>query len=235
MKAVLLCGGLGTRLRPYTYAIPKPMLRLGNKPILEYVIANTRNYGIRDIYITVGYLKAQFRDYFGDGSKFGVNLKIKEEEESLNTAGSILDLKKELNSTFLVQMGDHFSNINLKKMLEFHKKQGGIATIALKRQGVPINYGLAQIDGHKRIFAFEEKPILQNLINSGIYLFEPEIFDFIKPRQDFASDVFPALMKADKKINGYVFDEFWMDIGNTKDYEEMDKSVTLAETVNSLL
>lgn len=234
MKAVLLCGGVGTRLRPYTYSVPKPMLKLGGKPILEYVIKNLKKYDTAEIYLTVGYLKKQFMDYFGDGSKFGVNIYYKEEDEALNTAGSIMDLSENISDTFLVQMGDHLSNINIRKMLDAHKKSGNLATIAFKKQGIPIDYGIAEIDSSMHVIEFKEKPTFQNFINSGIYIFEPEIFKYIKPKDDFAKQVFPRLMKGGQKINAYVFDEYWIDIGHAKDYEKLNEHISLMELVSSL-
>lgn len=227
-KAFVLCGGKGTRLRPYTYSIPKPMLPLGKKPILQFVIDNLKASGISELILTVGYLKEQIRDYFGDGSKFGVKITYSEEKEELNTAGSILPCKSQIKDTFVVVMGDHLTCINLKSMLSFHKKKGGIATIGLKKQGVPLEYGVAHVSsGH--ISQFQEKPIVQNLINAGVYVFEPGIYDYIKPNSDFARNVFPALMEAGKPINAYEFDEFWMDIGRMHDYEKINELMSIME------
>ncbi|MEM3399489.1 MAG: nucleotidyltransferase family protein [Candidatus Micrarchaeia archaeon] len=227
MKAFVLCGGKGTRLRPYTYSIPKSMLPLGDKPILEFVINNLHKQGITDITLTVGYLKEQIKEYFGDGGKFGVKIRYLEEEKEMNTAGSIKAAEKDVKETFLVLMGDHLTNINFRKMVNFHKKHGGIATIGLKRQGLPLEYGIAKIDANSRIVEFEEKPIIQNLINAGIYVFEPEIFGYIEVGLDFARDVFPKLLRDKKGIYGYVFDEYWMDIGRIHDYEHANQIISM--------
>jgi len=232
-KAFVLCGGKGTRLRPYTYTIPKPMLPLGSKPILEFVVDNLKSNGITDIVITVGYLKEQIIDHFGDGAKFGVKISYSEEEEELNTAGSILPKKALVDGTFVVVMGDHLTCVNLKKMMQAHKKAGNLATIGLKRQGVPLEYGVARIEGSE-IREFEEKPILSNLINAGVYVFEPGVFDYIKPKSDFAKNVFPLMMKNGKKITAHVFDEFWMDIGRMTDYEKINETISIIEMVNGI-
>lgn len=234
MKAILLCGGQGTRLRPYTYNIPKPMLPLGKKPILEYVIRNLKANGVSEFYLTVGYLKDQIIGYFGDGKKLGVKIHYVEEKEAMNTAGSTLPIKDLMNDTFVVQMGDHLSRIIVKKMIESHKKSGAIATIGFKRSGVPLDYGIAHLDEKGMVKDFAEKPIVTNLINAGIYVFEPEIFEYIKMKEDFAKNVFPRLLDAKKPINSYVFDDFWLDIGHTEEYEEMNRAISIIELVTEL-
>ncbi len=230
-RAFVLCGGKGTRLRPYTYNIPKPMLPLGSRPILEFVIDNLKSSGITDIVLTVGYLKEQIMDHFGDGSRFGVKITYSEETEELNTAGSILPKKSLVNGTFVVVMGDHLTCVNMKKMIEAHKKAGNIATIGLKRQGVPLEYGVAMVE-EGQIREFQEKPILSNMINAGVYVLEPGIYDYINPKSDFAKDVFPAVMKDGKKITAHVFDEFWMDIGRMHDYEKINEIISIIEMVS---
>ena len=231
MKAVLVCGGLGTRLRPYTLSIPKPMLRIGNKPILEYIINSLKFYGIKNIYITVGYLKEHFKNYFQDGSNFGVSIEFVEEEESLNTAGSILPLKNKISETFFVMMGDHLTNINLKKMLDFHKKNSPVGTIALKKNEQKLDYGLVEFDHTFTISKFLEKPNITSYINTGIYVFEPEIFDFINPKEDFAMDIFPRILKENKKLKAYLMDEYWIDVGTVAEYEKINQLVTIIESI----
>ncbi|MFH1095750.1 MAG: nucleotidyltransferase family protein [Candidatus Micrarchaeota archaeon] len=234
MKAIICCGGQGTRLRPLTYTTPKPMLPLGERPILEYVVRHLKRNGFNDIYMTVGYLKEQIMNYFGDGSKWGVKIQYAVEEGEAGTAGSLVPLRKWADEPFLVQMGDHLSRLNLKKMYAYHKKQGGIATVSLKRTGVPLEYGVAKLDAKERIVAFEEKPIVRNLVNAGVYVLEPRIFDYIKPKEDFAKNVFPRLLASKQQINGFVFDEYWLDIGRPADYEKISEMVTVMEMVGEL-
>ncbi len=229
MKAVILCGGEGTRLRPYTYNVPKPMLKLGSKPILEYVLLNLKRAGVKDFILTVGYLKEQIMDYFKDGSQWGINIEYSVETEKLNTAGSVLQTKDKINDTFIVAMGDHVTSIDMRAFYEYHKKQGGIASIALKMRGTPVEYGIVEVNDDNSVAQFREKPILTNLVNAGIYVFEPEIFNYIKPKEDFAKDVFPRLLKEGKKIYGYKFSEYWMDVGRVHDYEMMNSILSVAE------
>ncbi|MFA5108139.1 MAG: nucleotidyltransferase family protein [Candidatus Micrarchaeia archaeon] len=229
MKAILVCGGLGTRLRPHTLSTPKPMLKLGSRPIVYYLIELLKKNGVSDIYLTIGYLKEQFKTYFGDGSKFGVRIHYAEEEENLNTAGSTLSIKNEFKDTFIVMMGDHFTEIDLRKMMKFHKEKGGIATMGLKSIETQIEYGVVEINEKCHIKQFIEKPKIQNYINTGIYVFEPQIFDYIKEKEDFAKNVFPRLLKEKKQINGYSFEERWLDIGQAEDYEKAHKLFTEKE------
>lgn len=231
VKAFILCGGEGTRLRPYTYSIPKPMLPLGKKPILEFVVSNLKNNGVTDLTMTVGYLNHVIQDYFGDGSKFGVKIKYLVEKERMNTAGSIYPSKDEVKDTFVVVMGDHLTNVNVKKMIAFHKKKRGIGTLGLKRQGVPLEYGIAELDGKELITGFKEKPIISNYVNSGVYVLEPEAFNYIGIGKDFAKNVFPEMMKDGKKLFGYVFDEYWMDIGRIHDYERLNQIISIVDIV----
>ena len=234
MKAIILCGGEGTRLRPYTYNAPKPMLKLGNRPILEYVLLNLKRNGFKDIILTAGYLSEQIKDYFGDGSDFGVNIDYYIEKEKLNTAGSVLQARKVIDDTFFVGMGDQVTGINIKEMLRFHKNKNNIATLGLKMQSIPYEYGIVEMDLNNDINNFKEKPALTSFINSGMYFFEPEIFDYIKPKEDFAKDVFPRLLDKGKKISGYKFNEFWADIGRVHDYETMNDSMSVIELSMSL-
>ncbi len=231
-KAIVLCGGKGTRLRPYTYTIPKPMLPLGRKPILEYVLSSLKRAGITDAYLAVGYLHEQLEEYFGDGGKIGLKLHYSVETAELGTAGSIIPLMGKFDETFVVMMGDHLSNVEISKIIGFHKKHKAIATIALNRKGVPLEYGVADMEGDK-IVRFREKPIVENLINTGVYVFEPEIFDFIKPKEDFANDVFPRLLEKGERINGYVFSDYWLDIGRTTDYEHINQFISVIDMVKA--
>ncbi len=234
MKAVLLCGGEGTRLRPYTYRMPKPLLPVGGRPILEYTLLNLKRNGIRDVVLTVGYLHEKIVDYFGDGSRLGMHIEYSIEKERLDTAGSVLQAKDLLgNETFFVGMGDHITAINIDKMLDYHEEKGNIATMAFKLQGIPLEYGVAELEDGV-VKAFKEKPILSNYINAGMYIFEPAIFEYIQPKEDFGKHVFPRLLKDGKKISSYVFNEFWADVGRIKDYEEMNNILSIVDLMMTL-
>ncbi len=224
MKAFVLCGGQGTRLRPLTYENPKPMLKVGGKTILEYVIANLKKQGITDIVLTVGYLKEKIKAYFGNGKKFGVNIEYLEEDYERFTAGSVLPYKGKIKEDFVVLMGDQITNIDLKKMMEFHKKNGGIATIALKKKTYKWEYGIAELKGNS-VLGFKEKPEIESYINTAIYCFKPEIFEYINDKEDFAKNVFPRLLEKKKKIIAYLMEEEWVDIGRMSDYEEINKNL----------
>lgn len=218
MKTFILAGGEGTRLRPYTYATPKPMLQLGGKPILQYVVENLKRAGMKDLVITCGYKHEQIVAHFGDGSKFGVKMEFAIEKEKMNTAGSILPLRGKARETFAVVMGDHITNIDMAEMLKSHRKSGAIATIALYHAKTPLEYGVAKVEGGS-ITGFSEKPVLEHYYNTAIYIFEPDIFSYIREKEDFAKDVFPRLLAAGKKINPYIFGGVWFDIGRVSDYE----------------
>jgi len=231
MKTFILAGGEGTRLRPYTYEKPKPMLEIGDegKPILYYVVENLKRAGLKDYVMTVGYLNEKIMDYFGDGEKFGVKIEYAVETEKMNTAGSILPMKEKIDDTFAVVMGDHITNIDMKEMIEHHRRSGCIATIALLKGKIPIEYGVAEVNNEGHVTEFREKPMIENLYNVAIYVFEPEVFKYIKEKEDFAKDVFPRMLGKKQKINAYVFEKTWYDVGRVVDYEKLNKELKMKE------
>ncbi|MFH0884559.1 MAG: nucleotidyltransferase family protein [Candidatus Micrarchaeota archaeon] len=233
MRVFVLAGGEGTRLRPYTYSVPKPMLMLGGKPILGYVLDNLKRAGMKDIMITVGYRHEAITSYFGDGSGFGLKIDYSIEKEKLNTAGSIAHFKGRVKETFAVVMGDHLTDIDMADMLKHHKKSGAIATIALYHAKTPLEYGVAKVESGK-VVGFAEKPLLEHNYNTAIYLFEPEIFEYIKGKEDFAKDVFPRLLEAKKPINAYIFDGIWFDIGRVSDYERFVELFSLMRFMKTM-
>ncbi len=232
MKTFVLCGGEGTRLKPYTYSMPKSMLMVGGKPILWYVISNLKKNGFSDLIFTVGYKKEQIMDYFGDGKKFGVKIEYAIEEEPKNTAGSILPYKGRVKETFVVVMGDQLTNIDIRALLSHHKKSKAVATVALQRNKIPLEYGVARVQGGV-ITEFVEKPVIENFINTAIYIFEPGIFDYIKEKEDFGKNVLPRLLKEGKIITAYVFDEVWFDIGRVSDYERLNELFNVVNLLNN--
>jgi NDP-sugar pyrophosphorylase family protein len=233
MRVFVLAGGEGTRLRPYTYSAPKPMLMLGGKPILQYVLENIRRAGMKDVVLTVGYKHETVTSFFGDGSKLGMKITYSIEKEKLNTAGSVYPLRNDVKGTFAVLMGDHLTDIDLADMVKKHKESGAIATIALYHAKTPLEYGVATVKDGK-VSGFAEKPLLEHYYNTAIYVFEPEIFGFIGEKEDFAKDVFPKLMNAGRPINAYVFEGVWFDIGRVSDYERFVESFGLMRLLEKL-
>jgi NDP-sugar pyrophosphorylase family protein len=218
MKAYVLAGGEGTRLRPYTYNTPKPMLMLGGKPILQYVLENLKRSGITDVVITAGYKSEQITSYFGDGRSLGMRIEYSLEKEKMNTAGSILRYKGKENGAFVVVMGDHLTDLDLSAMIKSHKASGALATIALHHSKLPLEFGVAEMKGGA-VVGFREKPLLEHFYNTAIYVFEPAIFDHIREKEDFAKDVIPRLIEKGKTVNGFLFEGVWYDIGRVSDYE----------------
>ncbi|RMF55384.1 hypothetical protein D6745_02245 [Candidatus Woesearchaeota archaeon] len=220
-KAVILAGGQGTRLRPITYEIPKALIPIQGKTMTEHLFDLFKKYGVRDIYLSVGYLKDKIIQAYGDGSRFGISIRYIKEEEALGTAGPLKLVKDELSSTFFVSNGDELKNINLEEMWEFHKKNKALATIALTTVEDPSAYGVARLNGSK-IMEFVEKPkkseAPSNLINAGLYLFEPEVIGMVKDGFCMLEkDVFPKLARKGQ-LFGYPFSGQWFDTGNNDRY-----------------
>jgi NDP-sugar pyrophosphorylase family protein len=226
MRAVILAGGKGTRLLPYTTVIPKPLMPVGNKPILEVIIWQLKNYGFSHVTMAVGHLAELIEAYFGDGTRFGINIDYSREDEPLGTIGS-LSLIDGLDETFLVMNGDILTDLNYLELVEFHKKQQGLATIATYNKKVNIDLGILEMDKNSQVKKYIEKPTLDHNVSMGVYVFEPEILNFIKPDVylDFP-DLVLSLIEADKKVVGFSFDGYWLDIGRHEDYvraqEEID-------------
>ncbi|HLG24762.1 MAG TPA: sugar phosphate nucleotidyltransferase [Candidatus Nanoarchaeia archaeon] len=223
-KAVLLVGGLGTRLRPLTTSTPKALLPVHGKPITEHIFDLLKKYGIRDVILCVGYLKEKIIDHFGDGSRFGMNVTYIEEDEPLGTAGPLRLAKKYLNESFIVSNGDELKDVNIARMFRLHKRKGALGTIALTTVDEPSNYGVARLDG-SRIIEFVEKPKNppSNLINAGFYILEPEIIDMIpKGFSMLEKDVFPKLAEQGM-LRGFPFSGQWFDIGTIERYKMTEK------------
>ncbi len=222
-KAVILAGGKGTRLRPLTYAVPKPLLPINERPMLEHIILHLKNHGIREFIITVGYLGYQIKNYFRDGSDFGVKIEYAEEKEPLGTAGCLLPIKDKLTETFLLYGGDNVTTMDISKFLEFHKKAGGIVTVALSEIEIPIEYGVVEFDENNVIQRFREKPKLRFNTVTMIMAVEPRIFEYIEPGFSNITDhVFPKLLEAGEKIMAYPFRDFWLDVGRPDDYQKVN-------------
>jgi len=228
MKAVIMAGGEGTRLRPVTCGIPKPMVPVINKPVMEYTIELLKKHNITDIAATLAYFPAVITDYFGEGEDYGVKLRYYIEHTPLGTGGSVKNAEDFLNDTFIIVSGDALTDIDLEKVLEFHKLKGSKATLALKKVPIPLEYGVVITDEDGKITSFMEKPswgeVFSDTINTGIYILEPEVLDYYKKGDnfDFSKDLFPKLLKDNVPMYGYVTEDYWNDIGDLKVYKEVN-------------
>jgi len=224
MKAVILAGGEGTRLRPLTSNQPKPMMPLVNKPMLEHIVTLLARHGFDDIVVTVAYLGNQIRDYFGDGADFGVTMRYATEDTPLGTAGSVRNASEELDDTFLVISGDVLTDLDLSELVDAHRTSGALASIALKRVENPLEFGIVITSPDGEIERFLEKPswgqVFSDTINTGIYVLEPEILEFIPEDEviDFSGDVFPAALAKGLSLHGHVADGYWEDVGTSEAY-----------------
>ena len=226
-KVIILAGGEGRRLNPYTIVLPKPLMPVGNFPILEIIIKQLKKCQLKDITLAVGYLGNLIQSFFGDGRKFGVKITYSREEKPLGTMGP-LTLIPGLKKTFLVMNGDLLTTINYKKLITYHLSRKPIATIAVQKREIETDYGVLEYNKRLELTRYDEKPKLPYQVSMGIYIFEPEIMDFIPHNRRFD---FPELMnfllKKGEKVLVYPSSDFWLDIGRHEDYrralEEFEK------------
>lgn len=224
MKAIIMAGGEGSRLRPLTCDIPKPMVPVMNVPIMEHIINLLKKHGITEIGVTLMYLPQKIKDYFGNGSHFGVNIHYFTEDTPLGTAGSVKNAGDFLDDTFIVISGDSLTDMDITKAIEFHKKKESKATIVLTRVDVPLEYGVVITDKNGAIAGFLEKPswseVFSDTVNTGTYILEPEIMDYLEQgkKTDFSQDLFPLLLQKKEPMFGYVMSDYWCDIGDLQAY-----------------
>ncbi len=231
MKAVIMAGGEGTRLRPLTSNAPKPMLPLANRPMMEHIVALLHRHGFDDIVVTVAFMANHIRTYFGDGSEFGVRMVYASEEHPLGTAGSVRNAMDELDERFLVISGDVLTDIDLSKIVAFHEEHDAFATIGLVAVDNPLEFGIVITRPDGSIERFLEKPswgqVFSDTINTGIFVLEPEIFDHIAADRpvDFSGEVFPKLLAEGKPIFGAVATGYWEDVGTLDAYVSVHRDV----------
>src|SRR6478609_3411921 len=217
IKAVVMAGGEGTRLRPLTSNQPKPMVPIVGKPCIEHIIDLLRRHGIDEIVVTVAYLPQVIRGYFGDGESMGVTLHYSVEETPLGTAGSVKHAEALLDETFLVISGDALCDFDLTAIVAAHRDRGAVATLGLKSVENPLEFGVVIIDEDGRIERFLEKPswgqVFSDTINTGVYVLEPEVLRNVPPDEpyDFSKQLFPALLSRGKHLYGHVLDGYWQD------------------------
>lgn len=219
-----MAGGEGTRLRPLTSRQPKPLLPLVNRPMMEHIVALLRANGITDIIVTVSFLANAIRTYFGDGSEFGVKMSYATEELPMGTAGSVMNARDELTEPFMVISGDVLTDIDLGELVRAHERSGAVATLGLKSMENPVDFGIVIRDGAGNVQRFLEKPtwgqVFSDTVNTGIYVLNPEIFDFIPAAEpsDFSGDVFPKIIESGKHLFGHVCAGYWEDVGTHDAY-----------------
>ena len=224
MKAVVMAGGEGSRLRPLTSSLPKPLVPVAGRPIMEHILLHLRRHQLRDVVATVQYLGAQIRNYFGDGSEQGVALTYSVEDSPLGTAGSVMLARQQLNETFVVISGDSLTDIDLGAAARFHRERKALATIVLKPVPNPLEYGVVVVDEGGAVQRFIEKPswgeVISDLANTGIYILDPAVFDFFRAGEvtDWSGDVFPKLLKQGEHVFGWIADGYWEDVGSHAAY-----------------
>jgi mannose-1-phosphate guanylyltransferase len=224
---MLLAAGLGTRLRPITYEVPKPMVPILGTPVMEHILRLLARHGFDDVIANLHYFPEQVEARFEDGSRWGLSLRYSHERELLGTAGGVRNVSDHFGGeTFLIISGDALTDIDLAGLWEAHRSKGGIATLALKRVDDPSQLGVVITGDDGRIQGFQEKPdraeALSDLGSCGIYVMEPEIFDYFpeKPFVDWAQEVFPVLLEQDVAFYGHEIDDYWNDIGNIKEFRQ---------------
>src|SRR6059058_5312955 len=226
MRAVVMAGGEGTRLRPLTSNQPKPMVPIVGKPCMEHILELLRDHGFEDVVVTVAFLPQAIRSYFGTGDSLGLNIEYSVEESPLGTAGSVRLASDRLDDTFLVISGDALCDIDLGKIVEFHKERGAAVTIALKSVENPLEFGIVVTDADGRIERFLEKPswgqVFSDTINTGIYVLEPQVLRHVPTDRpfDFSQELFPLLLEMGRPLYGYVCEGYWQDIGNLDQYRQ---------------
>ena len=219
MKAVVLAGGKGTRLAPYTKILPKPLMPIGEMPILEVILRQMKAAGIDQVILTVGHLSELLRAFFQDGHQWGMQIDYSYEQCPLGTAGPIA-LVNGLTDTFLVTNGDVLTTLPLKELINFHREQHATATIAVHHRKVKIDLGVVESDASARVNGYIEKPTYDYCVSMGIYVFEPRVISYIPQGQylDFP-DLVKKMVAAGEKVVGYHFEGYWQDLGRPDDYE----------------
>jgi NDP-sugar pyrophosphorylase family protein len=220
MKAVILAGGRGTRLAPYTTVLPKPLMPVGDKPILDIVIHQLRYYGFNEITLAVGYLSELLMAYFGDGSRFGVSIQYSHEEQPLGTAGPIA-LVDGLNEPFLVMNGDILTTLNFGDLMRYHQSGSAAATITTYQRSVKIDLGVIEYDQQNNLARYIEKPTHHYDVSMGVYIFEPRARSYIPQNERLdLPDLMLKMIRQGETVRCYRCDGYWLDIGRIDDYQQ---------------
>jgi NDP-sugar pyrophosphorylase family protein len=227
MRAIILAGGKGTRLAPYTTLLPKPLMPIGDMPILEIILRQLKRAGIKHVTMAVGHLSNLLMAFFDDGKKYGLSIDYSLEDQPLGTAGP-LALIENLDSTFLMMNGDVLTTVDYSALLDYHRRRGAVATIAMHERNVQIDLGVIETDADNMLTGYIEKPTYNYSVSMGIYVFEPRVLDFIErgERIDFPELIW-KLLAAKEPVQAYPYNGYWLDIGRPEDYvhavEEFDR------------
>jgi mannose-1-phosphate guanylyltransferase/phosphomannomutase len=227
LKAIVMAGGFGNRLRPFTLNCPKPMLPLINQPVLAHILDLLKRHHFFEVIIATHYLPEQIQDYFGDGRHRGMTLRYSVEELPLGTAGSVKNAQSYLDDEpFLVISGDIVTDINLSQVVQFHREKDALATLALTHVADPTQCGVVITDHAGHIRQYLEKPshqqVISNFVNTGIYVLEPKLLDDMKPNTayDFSHDIFPRMLNRNEALFGYLAEGYWRDMGTMQSYQQ---------------
>ena len=237
VQAVILAGGQGTRLRPLTDNIPKPLLPILGKPCIDYILTALSDAGIREVFVTCGYRAKDMMDALGDGSRYGLDIKYTVEEKPAGTAGAVKLLEKELNGTFVVASGDVLADVDINALIEGHHNSNAKATMALAKVEHPEEFGIVGLDKSGMVERFKEKPkkeeVFSNLINAGIYVMEPDVLSKVPAGQmyDFSKQLFPMFLESNCLIHGSPLEGLWKDIGRPSDL--LDANIRMADRKGS--
>ena len=241
LKAVILAGGEGIRLRPLTYWTPKSMVPVLNRPFLEHTIAYLKNYRVNSIILALSYLPEVIQNYFGDGSNLGIELHYTVEDNPRGTAGAVKNAERYLDSTFVVLNGDIFTDVDIADMLAFHRSKKAKVTIALTWVDNPCAFGVVETDSDGRVKCFIEKPsparVTTNWINAGIYLLEPEVLKYVPTNAHymFEKGLFPLLLELGEPVYGYPFSGYWLDMGTPEKYLCLNCDLLLSKAKSALI
>jgi len=222
-KVILMVGGLGTRLRPLTENTPKPMLKVGNKPILQTIVEKFAEYGYINIVMCVNYKSHVIQDYFGDGREFGVNIEYILEEQRMGTAGALSLLKEKPTEPFFVMNGDLLTNVNFEHLHDFHIENNAIGTMCVREYDFQVPYGVVNMNGSK-ILSIEEKPTHSFFVSAGIYMLSPDVLKYI-PKNDFYDmpTLFEKFISENKNTISFPLREYWLDIGRIEEYKKANE------------
>lgn len=221
MKAIVLAGGKGTRLAPYTKILPKPLMPIGDMPILEVLLLQMKRAGVTEVILTVGHMAELLRAFFQDGARLGLQIEYSMEDRPLGTAGPLSLVADRLEDAFLVTNGDVLTTLNIRELVEAHRASGAIATIACHARKVKVDLGVLQLDGSDDLTGYIEKPVYDFFVSMGIYVFEPRVLQYIPYNQylDFP-DLVLKLIQMGERVRGYRFNGYWQDLGRADDYEQ---------------